>query len=203
MKQYRVRIFTMLLGSGLFFSQCHTKETSNSDDNRDANQEMSSEYVEDHDDQADPSPLEATTEMPVIQDRTFQTLVTVYLDLNKAMVASDAEAARSIASRLLTTLANLDAENNLEAFKKEVNNILEADDLKQQRIHFAPLSQQFYQLVKANQGQQITLYKQHCPMALDGKGAFWLSDSKEIENPYYGEQMLTCGTVKETLAVNN
>jgi hypothetical protein len=29
--------------------------------------------------------------------------------------------------------------------------------------------------------------------------ANWLSDQKEIANPYYGNSMLTCGSVKETL----
>ena len=38
-------------------------------------------------------------------------------------------------------------------------------------------------------------YRQFCPMAFDFKGAFWLSDSEEILNPYFGEEMLTCGNV--------
>ncbi|MGI9543483.1 MAG: DUF3347 domain-containing protein [Cyclobacteriaceae bacterium] len=193
MKPYQAFTFTMLLGCILLFAQCSARESMVEGNHEDASQEMSSDYTEGLRDQS----------VPDIQDRTFQTLVTVYLDLREALVASDAEAAKSIASRLLTTLANLDPEDSLEAVKDEVKNILDSEDIKQQRVHFAPLSQQFYQLVKTNQGQQITLYKQHCPMALDGKGAFWISDSKEIENPYYGAQMLNCGTVKETLAVNN
>jgi len=42
------------------------------------------------------------------------------------------------------------------------------------------------------------IYKDFCPMALDG-GAYWLSSEKNILNPYYGDKMLKCGTVKEVL----
>jgi hypothetical protein len=36
-------------------------------------------------------------------------------------------------------------------------------------------------------------------MANNNTGAYWLSDSKEIRNPYLGNEMLTCGKVKETV----
>ena len=34
-------------------------------------------------------------------------------------------------------------------------------------------------------------------MASDGKGANWLSETKEITNPYFGAKMLKCGVVKK------
>ncbi len=43
------------------------------------------------------------------------------------------------------------------------------------------------------------LYVHHCPMANDSKGADWLSASKEVKNPYYGQSMLTCGEVTSTI----
>jgi len=36
-------------------------------------------------------------------------------------------------------------------------------------------------------------------MARDGAGAYWLSATKEIKNPYYGDAMLTCGETKEVI----
>ena len=36
-------------------------------------------------------------------------------------------------------------------------------------------------------------------MANDKKGAFWISESKEIKNPYLGKKMPTCGEVKEEI----
>ena len=44
-----------------------------------------------------------------------------------------------------------------------------------------------------------TLYVQKCPMANSNKGAIWISTEKEIKNPYYGDAMLTCGSVIEII----
>jgi len=33
----------------------------------------------------------------------------------------------------------------------------------------------------------------------NGKGANWLSKEEAVKNPYYGSQMLTCGSVQETI----
>ena len=73
-----------------------------------------------------------------------------------------------------------------------------AGNIKHQREHFDMLSKDIYQLVKTFGGGQ-KLYYDHCPMYNDGKGANWLSETKDIANPYLGKSMPTCGTVKEEL----
>ncbi len=37
----------------------------------------------------------------------------------------------------------------------------------------------------------------HCPMAFDNKGADWLQRGTQINNPYFGDQMLRCGDIRE------
>ncbi len=44
-----------------------------------------------------------------------------------------------------------------------------------------------------------TIFVQHCPMADNNNGADWLSLDKQIRNPYFGDKMLTCGSVTETI----
>ncbi len=73
-----------------------------------------------------------------------------------------------------------------------------AGKIKHQREHFDMLSKDIYQLVKTFGGGQ-KLYYDHCPMYNDNKGANWISETKEIANPYLGKAMPTCGTVKEEL----
>jgi hypothetical protein len=73
-----------------------------------------------------------------------------------------------------------------------------AGNIKHQREHFDMLSKDIYQLVKTF-GAGQNLYYDHCPMYNDGKGANWLSETKEIANPYLGKSMPTCGSVKEEL----
>ena len=71
-------------------------------------------------------------------------------------------------------------------------------NLAHQREHFEMLSKDMYDLVKAFGGGQV-LYKDFCPMYNNGKGAFWISEIKEIKNPYLGKAMPTCGSIKEEL----
>jgi hypothetical protein len=72
------------------------------------------------------------------------------------------------------------------------------DKLEHQREHFVMLSKDMYDLVKAFGSEQV-LYKVYDSMSNDGKGAFWLSETKEIKNPYMGKAMLNSGTIQEEI----
>jgi len=73
-----------------------------------------------------------------------------------------------------------------------------AGHIEHQREHFSMMSEDVYDLVKAFGGGQI-LYHDHCPMANDNKGAMWLSEMKEIKNPYFGGKMNDCVHVVEII----
>ena len=73
-----------------------------------------------------------------------------------------------------------------------------AGNIKHQREHFDMLSKDMYDLVKSF-GTGQTLYHAFCPMYNDNKGAYWISETKEIKNPYFGKEMPTCGEVKEEI----
>lgn len=76
---------------------------------------------------------------------------------------------------------------------------MNADKIAHQREHFVMLSKDIADLVKAfGSGGQV-LYKDFCPMANDNKGAIWISEVKEIKNPYFGSKMPACGTIKDTI----
>ena len=76
--------------------------------------------------------------------------------------------------------------------------IAKESDIGKQRRHFAPLSQAFLELTETFGLMKDKVYKEYCPMAFDNKGEYWLSESEEIRNPYFGKSMLTCGEVTET-----
>jgi Cu(I)/Ag(I) efflux system membrane fusion protein len=76
--------------------------------------------------------------------------------------------------------------------------IMESEDISTQRDHFKHLSAHLSKAVQLF-GVGQTVYKQFCPMADDNAGAYWLSLSEEIKNPYYGSAMLTCGETVETI----
>ena len=76
--------------------------------------------------------------------------------------------------------------------------MVRSDRLEAQREHFALLSTHIIEMTESFGLEKDRVFKNFCPMAFDDKGAFWLSESKDIRNPYYGDAMLTCGEVEET-----
>ena len=86
--------------------------------------------------------------------------------------------------------------NNL---KIQINKINTSEDIELQRLTFSEISNQFYQAVKTFGLMGKTVYYQFCPMAFNKKGAYWMSEFKDIRNPYFGQAMLTCGETMEVM----
>ena len=72
-------------------------------------------------------------------------------------------------------------------------------DLNVQRTAYASFNQALYRSITAFGTTSGTIYYQYCPMALENKGGYWLSDSGVVRNPYLGSKMLSCGSTKETI----
>jgi hypothetical protein len=129
-----------------------------------------------------------------------------YLVIKDALVKSDAPramaAAGSFNERLLKVIANEIPANNRKAYKSlqsslssQATSLSKETDLAKQRIIFANLSANMVSLIKLYPVQGEALFIDYCPM----KNAVWISKSKPIENPYYGNVMLNCGSIKESL----
>ena len=48
-------------------------------------------------------------------------------------------------------------------------------------------------------GFKQKVYVDFCQMANNNVGAYWLSVKKEILNPYFGNDMLTCGEISQII----
>ncbi len=114
-----------------------------------------------------------------------------YLAVKDALVATDAAKTQKAAKAFLEVNTN-------EALTPALEAIVATTDVAVQRTAFESLSMNMYNLVKAD-GANIALYKQYCPMAFNNKGAFWLAAEQEVNNPYFGDRMLHCGSVQEVL----
>jgi hypothetical protein len=126
--------------------------------------------------------------------------VVAYMDIKNALVNDNYEQVKQAASQFQKSLA--DSKLNEEQHSQLKNNaaqLADAQDIEAQRKAFAQLSQQLYQAVKASDVTDRTLYWQHCPMAMGGEGANWLSYEEQVRNPFMGQKMPGCGTVKETI----
>ncbi len=132
-----------------------------------------------------------------ISKADIEVLVSPYLSLKDAFVASNVERAQKLAEELANVIQN----EALQAIKADAQAIQQSTDLESQRLSFYQLSAKIFFLVKNIGGNKEPLYQQYCPMAFEDQGAYWLSKEDKIRNPYFGDEMLTCGIVNETLAV--
>ena len=136
-------------------------------------------------------------------------VLNAYIQLKDALVKSDGASSSSASKTLLTSIQEVNmSELNTEThtqwmkvvneLKEAAEHISETKEITHQRDHFMSLSKNLYAVIKVSKSE-MPIYYQFCPMANKGKGANWLSLENKIKNPYYGNQMLTCGKVVETI----
>jgi len=137
-------------------------------------------------------------------------ILSSYLQLKNALAGDNGNDAAAAGNTMVEAFKKFDKSALTAAQKKTYEDVEDdarehaehigknGDNIHHQREHFDMLSKDMYELLKTF-GAGQSLYKDSCPMFNDGKGATWLSEVKEIKNPYLGKKMPTCGTVKEEL----
>jgi hypothetical protein len=91
------------------------------------------------------------------------------------------------------------AKSYAEGIASEAKALLGVKLLDEKRRSFQMISDQLYDLVRTVRYDRQVVYHTFCPMAFNDEGAYWLSNSSDIKNPYFGPKMLTCGEVKDSL----
>lgn len=140
----------------------------------------------------------------------LQPLINDYLLLKDALSSDKIQEAKKAAGKMQKTLSGIDMElfsgeshndwmkysSEIEDALKQISHSEKADDI---RKSFHQISDATINITSSFNPYNKTLFIQNCPMANNKKGADWLSLSKEIKNPYFGESMLTCGETKKTI----
>lgn len=118
-----------------------------------------------------------------------------YMHVKTALVNTNAEEAQSGGKMLVEALGKV--ENSKKA-TEAAQKIANSQAINDQRTAFLDLSAGMEEVLSGAIASG-EIYKQYCPMAFDGKGGSWLSASQEVRNPYYGDKMLKCGSVRDTI----
>ena len=151
------------------------------------------------------TPKSSTSEQQVAQlatdtiqlkDTQQDAVLKCYFRLKDALVASNASNAQKEATTLTISL------KAIPAFAKSVlmcDSISKTSDLAKQRSTFTNLSNELIAQFLKPSLLKGSFYLQFCPMANEGNGGYWLAAEQEVRNPYYGDEMLTCGEVKRTI----
>ena len=135
------------------------------------------------------------------------TLVSNYMNIKNALIDGDVELTKTASNHFESFLAEIDMTQldknthknwmkHQSKFKEISNEIIKTSSMENARISFSKLSNQLIDVLKEFNPKFKTeqaIFIQHCPMALDS-GAYWLSFNEQIENPYFGQKMLKCGS---------
>jgi hypothetical protein len=139
-------------------------------------------------------------------ETSLSPLLTLYYNIKNALVSSDPNTAATKAGEFVKAINGIDMKTLSEAEMKafmplqeklafDAKHISETKEIDHQREHFKSFSDNFYKLAKAVKLSDKPVYQDYCPM----KKAYWLSGEAAIKNPYFGNQMLTCGKVSDTI----
>ena len=147
-------------------------------------------------------------------------MLTAYYQLKNALVEYDTAAVNKAAAALVIAADSVDVkevadstiaatlQNFSGSIASEAKAMVIEPDLGEKKRSFSMISENLYPMLQAIQYNETVIYHQMCPMAFnDNETAFWLSDNREVVNPYLGKKhpkyasgMLHCGEVKDSLA---
>ncbi len=185
-------------------TSCRDSKKEESDDMDHGDMEMEHDDMEIND-----SSMNSSDNRSMTKDKSASDAIIVnYLELKNALVADNTEAAASSGKKVVSALKAFEVAKYSEEEQNELNDIIEdaiehaehiaESAMDHQREHFEILSKDVVDLL-AITGTNKNLYQDFCPMYNNGKGAIWLSDFKEIKNPYYGSKMLKCGSMQKEI----
>lgn len=153
-------------------------------------------------------------ENSTVFNQSFNELLASYYALKDAFVASDAAKADAAAAGLVKASGALktdEIKGDSTGMIKETalqftQNIsatataLAAEkEIEGKRKQFETITDALWSLTRTVQYDGQKVYYQYCPMAFDNKGAYWLSNNRQIRNPYFGDKMLKCGEIADSL----
>jgi len=119
---------------------------------------------------------------------------------NPHVAAGELEKFRGQISRIISGNS---LEGETEGIAADINQLKAGLDMIEHnldslRVQFSRLSDNLMNIFeKYEYKEDTTLYLIFCSMAFNNKGGYWLQDSKEINNPYFGAKMLKCGEIKK------
>lgn len=152
--------------------------------------------------------LQDNNSSKTIKSKNLSEIIDSYLLLKNALTEDNKDQASKAGNNVLKAFANfnmakLTSEEHatymeiMENSKEHAEHIIKSP-INHQREHFEELSKDVNDLITLI-GTDKTLYQDFCPMYNNNKGAMWLSETKEIENPYFGSKMPTCGKVQRKI----
>jgi hypothetical protein len=146
--------------------------------------------------------------------QSYSELIAAYLGLKDALVASDTAKASAAALKLAVASDSLrvneiqgDTSNIIKQTAGTYTSMITSsakglageNSLTEMRKEFEMIADNLWQLTRVVKYDGQKLFWQYCPMAFNNRGAYWISSERQVRNPYFGDEMLECGKVADSL----
>ena len=147
-------------------------------------------------------------------NQSYQKLLSSYYAVKDALAESDTIKTNAAAKELVTYADSLKvneiqgdssgliketALNYAGTISGSARGLLGEKDIIAKRREFEMISDALWSLTRTVKYSGEKVYYLYCPMAFNNQGAYWLSNNSEIRNPYFGNEMLDCGTVEDSV----
>ncbi len=194
----------------LLLMSCNSEKESHSEDHHNSSSMSEDNHEHEHNSKVEESSMDKGIKNNVAKNSILTAIIDNYLQIKNSLFQDNSKTAATAAKMLYDSFKNLDKSKIEKSKMKEYNDIVEdamehaehigenADNIDHQREHFEILSTDIVDLIKLL-GTDRTLFVDKCPMYNDGKGGKWISESKEINNPFYGSNMPKCGSIISTI----
>ncbi|NOY49319.1 MAG: DUF3347 domain-containing protein [Chlorobi bacterium] len=201
-------ILSMAIATMFLTVGCAQNSNNKQKEKKEVSMDMDSHDHGDHHHAKSSEAEERNIEASTQKNEATSGIIDSYLQIKNALVKDNNDGAAAGGKALLTAFSKFDMSGLTEDQHKEYMEILEdakeqaehiiKSPIDHQREHFEVLSTDINDLI-ALVGTDKTLYQDFCPMANDGNGAIWLSEVKDIKNPFFGSKMLKCGKVQKQI----
>lgn len=143
--------------------------------------------------------------------KNLQEVITAYISLKNAFFKNNKKTVDQAGNIMLEQVESIAAETNNQKAKEAIQQhkqlledklkeMLHIQELEEKRSYFSHLSEIIYCMIKSfDLKKSQEFFAAYCPMALDNKGAYWVTETKKIRNPYFGDKMPECGKIEEPL----
>lgn len=145
----------------------------------------------------------STSYFKIPQSAEIDSSLALYLEIKDGLIAGDFNAITGKMNNLSTMIKSwvpevTEGSSTLELLTQTAQTLAGSTDVTTSRTSFVAFSRLYIDFIKGLDRDDV-LFVQFCPMANEGKGAYWLSREQEINNPYYGAMMLRCGETIERI----
>lgn len=153
--------------------------------------------LKDFDDNGTESPSMGNSEnSPSLVSSSYEPLIKTYLALHDLLAADRFDGVSKLGDELRKETAGT-ADGDKARDLQQVVSVFKPANLNEARVGFGRISEALLEVLKEVPSSHL-LYVMHCPM-WNSSPSEWMQVSKEVQNPFMGQAMATCGETIRTL----